>query len=72
VPVGIQEVIMSLLHQTDVYQASNEKAERKLSSSYGFILALICVALALVLASVMFTPAPTGGEIPLVGPYVGP
>jgi hypothetical protein len=56
---------MSLLHQTDVYQGSKEKAER---SSYGFVLGLICVALALVLASVMFTPAFVGGEFPLVGP----
>jgi tetrahydromethanopterin S-methyltransferase subunit B len=56
---------MSLLHQTDVYQGSKEKAEH---SSYGFVLGLICVALALVLASVMFTPAFVGGEFPLVGP----
>lgn len=62
---------MSLLHKTDVYQGSDERAVRK-HPEYGFILALICVALALVLASVMFTPAPTGGEIPLVGPCVGP
>jgi hypothetical protein len=58
---------MSLLHQTDVYQGSNEKADRK-HSGYGFVLALICVALALVVASVMFTPAFVRGEIPLVGP----
>jgi hypothetical protein len=57
---------MSLLHQT-VYQGSNEKAGRE-HSGYGFVLALICVALALVVASVMFTPAFVGGEIPLVGP----
>jgi hypothetical protein len=55
-----------LLQQAGVYQGSNEK------SGYGFILALICVALVLVVASVMFTPAPVGGEIPLVGLYVGP
>jgi hypothetical protein len=64
---GIQEVTMSLLHQTDVYQGSNEKADRK-HSVYGFVLALICVALALVLASVIFPSAFVGGEIPLVGP----
>jgi hypothetical protein len=59
---------MSLLHQTDVYhQGLNEKAGRK-HFGYGFVLALICVALALVVASVMFTPAFVGGEIPLVGP----
>jgi len=68
---GIQEVTMSLLHQTDVYQGSNEKADRK-HSVYGFVLALICVALALVLASAMFTPAAIGSgigdEILFVGP----
>jgi hypothetical protein len=62
---------MSLLHQTDVYQGSNEKADRKYSG-YGFVLALVCVALALVVASVMFTSAPVGGDIPRVGLYVGP
>jgi hypothetical protein len=63
---GIEEVTMSLLHQT-VYQGSNEKA-----AGYGFVLALICVALALVLASVMLTPAAIGSgigdEILFVGP----
>ena len=62
---------MSLLQKTDVYQGREEKALRKYPD-YGFVLALNCVALALVVASVMFTPAPVGGEIPLVGPYVGP
>jgi hypothetical protein len=60
---------MTLLQKTDVYQGSEVKAVRK-HPEYGFVLALICVALALVVASVMFTPV--GGEIPLVGPYVGP
>jgi len=62
---------MSLLQKTDVYQGSEEKTARK-HSDYGFVLALICVALALVLASILFAPAPVGGEIPLVGPYAGP
>jgi hypothetical protein len=53
---------MSLLQQAGVYQGLNEK------SGYGFILTLICVALALVIASVMFTPAAISGEIPLIGP----
>jgi hypothetical protein len=60
---------MSLLQKTDVYQGREIKAARKYSD-YGFVLILICVALALVLASVMFTSV--GGEITLVGPYVGP
>jgi hypothetical protein len=56
-------VTMSLLQKTDVYQGSEEKAARKYSD-YGFVLALICVLLALVVASVMFPSVP--------GPYVGP
>jgi hypothetical protein len=62
---------MSLLQKTDVYQVSKAKGAHK-RSDYGFILVLICVALALVVASVAFTPAPVDGEIPLIGPYVGP
>jgi hypothetical protein len=58
---------MTLLQKTDVYQGSEVKAVRK-HPEYGFVLVLICVVLALVVASVMFTPA----QIPLVGPYVGP
>jgi hypothetical protein len=61
---------MSLLQKTDVYQGSEEKAARK-QSDYGFILVLVCVALALAFASVVFTPALVGG-VPPVGPYVGP
>ena len=68
---GIQEVTMSLLHQTDVYQGSNEKAGGK-HSSYGFVLALICVALALVVASVTFTPAAIGSGIGDETLFVGP
>jgi hypothetical protein len=62
---------MSLLQKTDVFQGSEEKALRKYPD-YGFVLALICMALALVVASVMFTPAPVGSgigdEILIVGP----
>ena len=61
---------MSLLQKTDVYQVSEAKGARK-HSDYGFILVLICVALALVVASIVFTPALVGG-VPPVGPYVGP
>jgi hypothetical protein len=40
---------MSLLHKTDRYQSPNEKAVRK-HRDYGFILALIGMALALAAA----------------------
>jgi hypothetical protein len=56
---------MSLLYQT------SEKADLK-RPDYGFILTLVCLALALVVASVVFTPAPVGtgitSEITSVGP----
>ena len=60
---------MSLLHQTDVYQGSNEKADGK-HFGHGFVLALICVALALVVASVIFPDAfaPSGEFSLVVGP----
>jgi hypothetical protein len=60
---------MSLLQKTDVYQGSEEKEVRK-HPEYAFALALICVALALVLASVMFPDAvrPTGEFSLVVGP----
>jgi hypothetical protein len=61
---------MSLLQKTDAYQGSEVKAARK-HPDYGFVLLLICLALALVVASVLFTPALVGG-VPPVGPYVGP
>jgi len=46
---------MSLLHQTDVFQPE-EKAARK-HHEYGFALALVCGALAVVLAGAMFINA---------------
>ena len=47
---------MSLLYHT------RQRTDLK-SGDYGFVLALICIALALVVASVIFTPAPVGGGI---------
>jgi hypothetical protein len=65
VSIRNQEGIMSLLYQT------SEKADLK-RPDYGFILTLVCLALALVVASVVFTPAPVGtgitSEITSVGP----
>jgi hypothetical protein len=47
---------MSLLYHT------HEKADLK-HRDYGFILTLICMALALVVASAVFRPAPVGAGI---------
>jgi hypothetical protein len=64
-PLGNQEGIMSVLYHT------SEKAEFK-HPDHGFILAVICMALAVVVASAIFTPAPVGNgitsEITSVGP----
>jgi hypothetical protein len=64
-----QEGIMSLLYQTS--EKASEKANLK-RPDYGFILALVCMALALVVASVVFTPAPVGGGITSEVTSVGP
>ena len=52
---------MTLSHQTDVYEMPKAQSVRN-RSEYGFVLALICVALALVVASVMFPHAISSGE----------
>jgi hypothetical protein len=56
---------MSLLQKTDLYADRHETADRR-RPDHGFILALICVALALVIVSVMFGSAPS--DLRLVGP----
>jgi uncharacterized membrane protein len=52
---------MTLSHRTDVYETLKAQSIRN-RSEYGVLLGLICVALALVVASVMFPDAYTGGE----------
>ena len=59
---------MSLLQKTDVYHERDETAVGK-HREYVFALALLCAAVAIVIASVIFTQAFGGGEL---GPYVGP
>lgn len=59
------------VQNTDVYQVTNNEADRK-HSEYGFVLVLICMALALVVASAVFNPAPVGSgirdDMSIVGP----
>jgi hypothetical protein len=60
---------MSSLHLHDTTKHSADLKHH----DYGFVLALICLALALVVASALFTPAPVGSginfsEITSVGP----
>jgi hypothetical protein len=67
--IKTQGLPMSLLQKTDIYQGSEEKAARKHPDAVRFALALICVALALVLAGVMFPDAfRPSGEFSLIGP----
>jgi hypothetical protein len=63
--ISDQEVIMSLLYH------SHQKTDLK-HHDYGFILALICMALALVVASAIFAPAPVGSGITSELTTVGP
>jgi hypothetical protein len=51
-----QELVMSLVYRTN--QTTNFKQR-----DYGFILVIICMALALLVASAIFTPAPIGSGI---------
>ena len=59
---------MTLSHQTDVYETPKALSDRK-RPEYSFVLVLVCMALALVVASA-FPPARvgTGIEITSVGP----
>jgi len=64
-----QEGIMSSLH---LYDTTKSRAALG-HHDYGFILALVCMALAVVVASIVFTPAAVGSginfsEITSVGP----
>ena len=72
---------MSLSHKADLYEGSIQDTDRKhrdyeyhdaTGAAAGFILTLVCMALALAVASAVFTPAPVGSgitsEITTVGP----
>jgi hypothetical protein len=54
-----------------LYETTKQRADRK-RGDYGFILALVCVALALVVASAIFAPLPVGSEISNQMSLVGP
>jgi hypothetical protein len=58
----VQEAMMSFVHNTDVYQGTNSEADH-MHAEYGFVFVLICMALALVVASAIFTPPPVGSGI---------
>ena len=60
---------MSSLHLYDTTKKSRAALKHR---DYGFVLALICMALALVVASAIFTPAPVGTGINDQIWFVGP
>jgi hypothetical protein len=65
------EVSMSLAHNTDVYGKPVRDADRK-HPEYGFILALVCLALGLVVASAIFAPAAVSAGMNSESWFVGP
>jgi hypothetical protein len=67
---SFQEKAMSFLQQTNVYR-NVQKADLK-HHGYGFILALICLVLAILAASVIFAPTPVDSGISFESWFVGP
>jgi hypothetical protein len=74
-----QEATMSLLDKGDVYEGRSESIKRKSrfgigdsKPEVGFILALICAALAVTVAAALFAPSPVarqaGTDVAFVGP----
>jgi len=59
---------MSSVH---LYETTKNKTDLK-HRDYGFVLVLVCMALALVVASAIFAPLPVGGEISNQMSLVGP
>jgi hypothetical protein len=59
------------MSSVNLYETTKQRADRK-HGNYGFILALVCMAPTLVVASAIFAPVPIGSEISnqmlLVGP----
>jgi len=62
---------MSLSHSTEVFEGPKANADRN-HRGHGLVLTLVCVVLALVLASAIFTPVSIGSgvdnETSLAGP----
>jgi hypothetical protein len=63
----LRRMSMSLSHNADILDGSIQSAEQSADrkSDYRFVLALICMALALTIASAIFTPVALGSGIPL-------
>jgi hypothetical protein len=62
---------VSLFHSTEVCETQKEDADHN-HRAYGFALPLVCVVLALLLASAIFAPVSIGSGIDNVTSLVGP
>jgi hypothetical protein len=62
---------MSLSHSAEVYVRQKGDADRN-HRGYGFVLSLVCIVLAFVLASAIFTPVSIGSGIDYETSLVGP
>jgi hypothetical protein len=62
---------MSLSRSAEVVESQREDVDRN-HRGYGFVLTLVCVVLALVLASAIFTPVSIGSGIDNETSLVGP
>jgi hypothetical protein len=59
------------MSSVQLHETTKHKADLK-HHDYGFVLALICMVLALVVASAIFAPLPVGSEISNQMSLVGP
>ena len=59
------------MSSVQVYETTKHRADLK-RRDYGFILVLVCIVLALVVASAIFAPLPAGSEISNQMSLVGP
>jgi hypothetical protein len=69
--LNLGEWTMSLSRSAEILESQREGADRNLRG-YGFVLSLVCVVLALVLASAIFTPVSIGSGIDNDTSLVGP
>ena len=59
------------MSSVDLYETTTHRTNLQ-HREYGFILALVCMVLVLVVASAIFTPAPVGSGINDQISFVGP
>jgi len=59
------------MSSVQLYETTKHRADLK-HRDYGFVLVLVCMVLALVIASAIFAPRPVGSEISNQMSLVGP